>query len=38
VQRGFLLGFAYKKMNFTTYVFNPDASRPTLVLGLGLEF
>jgi hypothetical protein len=38
VQRGFLLGLAYKKMSFTAYVFNPDASRPTTVLGFGLEF
>ena len=38
IQRGFLLGISYKKVDFTTYVFNPDASRPTIVLGLGVGF
>jgi hypothetical protein len=38
VQRGFLVGFSYEGVDFTTYVFNPDASRPTVVLGFGLSF
>jgi len=38
IQRGFLVGFTYKQVDFTTYVFNPDASQPTIVLGLGIEF
>jgi hypothetical protein len=38
IQRGFLVGFSYKRVDFTTYVFNPDASRPTIVLGLGVGF
>jgi hypothetical protein len=38
IQRGFLVGFSYKKVDLTTYVFNPDARRPTIVLGLGLGF
>lgn len=38
IQRGFLVGFSYKHVDFTTYVFNPDASRPTIVLGLGVSF
>ena len=38
IQRGFLVGFNYKQVSFTTYVFNPDASRPTIVLGLGFAF
>lgn len=38
IQRGFLVGLAYKRLDFTTYVFNPDASRPTVVLGLGFSF
>jgi hypothetical protein len=38
IQRGFLMGFSYKRVDFTTYVFNPDASRPTIVLGLGVGF
>jgi hypothetical protein len=38
VQRGFLAGFSYKKLNATAYVFNPDASKPTFVLALGVSF
>jgi len=38
IQRGVLVGFSYKRVDFTTYVFNPDASRPTIVLGLGVGF
>jgi hypothetical protein len=38
VQRGFLVGFSYKKANATAYVFNPDASKPTFVLALGVSF
>jgi hypothetical protein len=38
IQRGFLVGFAYKNASFTTYVFNPDASKPTVVLGASLSF
>jgi hypothetical protein len=38
VQRGFLVGLTYKKASFTTYVFNPDQSQPTVVLGVGLTF
>lgn len=38
VQRGFLVGFSYKKLDFTGYLFNPDASRPTVVLAVGLSF
>jgi hypothetical protein len=38
IQRGFLVGFAYKKATFTTYVFNPDADKPTVVLGVGVSF
>jgi hypothetical protein len=38
IQRGFLAGFAWKKVDFTTCVFNPDASQPTVVLGLGVSF
>lgn len=37
-QRGFLIGFASKKANFTTYVFNPDESESPVVLGVGLDF
>ena len=38
IQRGFLVGLAYKNASFTTYVFNPDASHPTVVLGATLSF
>jgi hypothetical protein len=38
IQRGFLVGFAFKTASFTTYVFNPDADRPTVVLGASLGF
>ena len=38
IQRGLLVGFAYKQANFTTYVFNPDQSNPTAVVSVGLDF
>ncbi len=38
VQRGFLVGLSYKMLTFTTYVFNPDESKPTIVLAAGVTF
>jgi hypothetical protein len=38
VQRGLLVGLSYKALSFTTYVFNPDDSKPTIVLAVGLSF
>ncbi len=38
IQRGFLVGFSSRKLSFTTYVFNPDESKPTIVLGVGVTF
>ena len=38
IQRGLLVSLSYKKVSFTTYVFNPDESRPTIVLAVGVEF
>jgi hypothetical protein len=38
IQRGILVGFSYKKADFTAYVFNPDASKPVFVLAFGLSF
>jgi hypothetical protein len=38
VQRGVLAGFKYKQVSFTTYVLNPDESRPTVVLAVGVNF
>ncbi len=37
-QRGFLVGVSHKKLEFTTYVFDPDLSNPTTVLELGVSF
>jgi hypothetical protein len=38
IQRGFLVGLSYKQVSFTTYVFNPDESKPTVVVALGITF
>jgi hypothetical protein len=38
IQRGFLAGLSYKGLDVTAYVFNPDASRPTVVLGVVAGF
>ena len=38
IQRGLLLGFSYKKVDFTTYVFNLDQARPTWVFAVGVSF
>jgi hypothetical protein len=38
VQRGFSVGLAYKKMDFTTYIFNAGWTDPTVVLTLGFTF
>ncbi len=38
MQRGVLVGFTYKRMNFTTNVFNFGWTTPTEVLSLGLNF
>ena len=38
IQRGLLVGLSYKKVGFTAYVFNPDESRPTVVLAVGVNF
>ena len=38
IQRGVLVGFSSEYVDFTTYVFNPDESTPTVVLALGLRF
>jgi hypothetical protein len=37
-QRGVLIGLSHKKFRFTTYIFNPGWSDPTLVLELGWSF
>jgi hypothetical protein len=38
IQRGLLAGVTYKKIDFTTYVLNPDESKPTVVLAVGINF
>jgi hypothetical protein len=38
IQRGFLVGFSYKKVDFTTYVFNLGWTDPTVVLAVGVQF
>lgn len=38
IQRGFLVGFSFKQLDLTAYVFNPDASHPLVVLGASLTF
>ena len=37
IQRGFLAGVSFKRVDFTTYLFNPD-DKPTVVLGAGVSF
>ncbi len=38
IQRGFLVGFTYKQVGFTTYLFNPEQDEPTVVLTLAFNF
>lgn len=37
-QRGLLAGFAYKSLDFTTYLFNLGWSDPTVVFAIGIRF
>jgi len=38
VQLGFFAGFTYRRLDFSTYVFNVGWTRPTVLLGLGFTF
>jgi hypothetical protein len=38
IQRGVLAGLSYRRMDVSTYVFNPDDDRPVVVLALGWRF
>ena len=38
IQRGLLVGFSYKSVDLTGYVFNPDDSRPTVVIALRVSW
>jgi hypothetical protein len=38
VQRGLLVGITYKNLEATTYIFNPDDSKPIVVLSVAFSF
>ncbi|MCL4787688.1 MAG: hypothetical protein KJ070_12985 [Verrucomicrobia bacterium] len=38
IQRGLLVGFTFKRWDFTTYVLNPDRSEPTVALAVSFGF
>ena len=38
IQRGFLVGFSYKRVDLTAYVFNPDQDKPAVVVAAGVNF
>jgi len=38
IQRGFLVGFNYKQVDFTAYVFNLGWTDPTLIFTVGVGF
>jgi hypothetical protein len=38
IQRGLLIGFSHKRVDFTTYIFNFGWTDPTVVLSLGFNF
>ena len=38
IQRGFLLGFSYKNVDLTGYIFNPFEGTPTFVIAAGVSF
>jgi hypothetical protein len=38
VQRGFLVGFSHKQVEFTTYIFDIAVTDPTVVLEFGVNF
>jgi len=38
VQRGFFAGFSYRRLDFTTYVFNAGWTNATVVLAMGFKF
>jgi hypothetical protein len=38
IQRGFLAGVSFKKLDFTFYMFNPDESSPTYLFAVGFTF
>jgi hypothetical protein len=38
IERGLMIGIKYKKLDFTGYVFNPDDSKPIVVIGIRADF
>ncbi len=38
IQRGLLIGFSFRKVDLTTCIFNPDESKPTVVVAMGTSF
>ena len=38
VQRGLLVGTSIRKLDMTAYLFNPDDSKPILVLAVAVSF
>jgi hypothetical protein len=38
IQRGVLVGFSYKEVDFTTYVLGLDQGKPTWVVAVGINF
>jgi hypothetical protein len=38
IQRGLLVGVTYKNLEATTYIFNPDDSKPVVVLSVAFSF
>ena len=38
IQRGFLVGASFKRLDTTLYVFNPDDARPTVVVAVAVGF
>lgn len=38
IQRGLLVGATYRNLDLTTYVFNPDEDKPTVVIAVSLSW
>jgi hypothetical protein len=38
IQRGFLVGLSYRRVEVTAHVFNPDKNKPTYVMAVRVEF
>lgn len=38
IQRGLLVGLSYKRVDVTTCVFNPDESKPTIIVAFAVSF